>query len=137
MNIPENKQLILFDGVCNLCNNAVQYVIKRDRHNRFCFATLQGTIGQQFVKERGIDTTKIDSIILVDPNVAYYVKSSAALKIGKQFGGGYQLMAVFEWIPRVFRDWVYDLVAKRRYRWFGKKDACMVPTPELKARFLD
>ncbi|MCW5515336.1 thiol-disulfide oxidoreductase DCC family protein [Muriicola sp. Z0-33] len=137
MNIPENKQLILFDGICNLCNNAVQYVIKRDKRNRFCFAPLQGSTGQQFIKERGIDTSKIDSIILVDPNVAYYVKSTAALKIGQQFGGGYRLLAVLEWIPSPFRDWIYDLVAKRRYRWFGKKDACMVPTPELKVKFMD
>ena len=137
MEYPQDKKIILFDGVCNLCNSAVQYVIRHDKKDVFRFATLQGPTGLQFIHERQIDTSKIDSIILVDPGIAYYVKSSAAIKIGREFGGGYKLLAIFEWLPRGFRDWIYDLIAKRRYRWFGKKETCMIPTPELKIKFLD
>ena len=135
--IPKGKKLILFDGVCNLCNNSVQFVIRRDKKNQFLFAPLQGTLGERFVEERGIDTSKTDSIILLEPGVAYYTKSSAALKIGMAFGGGWKLLGIFEWIPTVIRDFFYDIVAKNRYRWFGRMDHCMIPTPELKAKFLD
>lgn len=131
-----DKKIILFDGVCNLCNGTIQFVIKRDRKDVFLYAALQSEIGEQLTKERNIDTTKVDSIILIEPGIAYYTKSSAALEIGKTFGGGWKLLAIFEWIPVVIRNWIYDLIAKNRYRWFGKKDACMIPTPELKAKFL-
>lgn len=131
-----NKKIILFDGVCNLCNRAIQYIIQHDKKDIYRYAPLQSEIGKRLVKERAIDTSKVDSFILIEPNVAYYTKSSAALKIGKSFGGGYKLLALLEWIPQTFRDWVYDVIARNRYRWFGKKSACMVPTPELKAKFL-
>ena len=127
----------MFDGVCNLCNSAIQFVIKRDKKNLYKFAALQSDAATALLKERGIDTSKIDSIILIDPNTAYYTKSSAALEIGKTFGGGWRLLGVFEWVPGPVRDWVYDLIAKNRYSWFGKQNECMVPTPELKAKFLD
>lgn len=131
------KKIILFDGVCNLCNRTVQFVIKRDKKDAFRFAALQSETGQRLVKERAIDTSKVDSIILIEPDIAYYTKSDAALEIGKSFGGGWKLLTIFEWVPKVLRDWVYDIIAKRRYSWFGKRDACMVPGPELKARFLE
>jgi len=134
--IPENKKLILFDGVCNLCNGAVQYIIKRDKKNIFLFAALQSDVGEQFVKERGIDTTKVDSIILIDPNIAYYVKSAAALHIAYEFGGIWKLLKIVEILPATFRDFFYTIIARNRYKWFGKKDACMIPTADLKARFL-
>ena len=137
MEIEKEKKLILFDGVCNLCNRSIQFIIKRDKKDVFRYAALQSKIGQQLVAERGIDTSKVDSIILIEPNIAYYTKSTAALEIGKSFGGGWKLLALFEWIPRPIRDWVYDRVAKNRYRWFGKKEDCMIPTPELQAKFLD
>jgi len=133
----ENKKIVLFDGVCNLCNRSIQYVIRHDKKDIFRFAPLQSKIGEQLVKERGIDTSKVDSIILIEPDVAYYTKSTAALKISKAFGGGYKLLTIFEWVPPVLRDRVYDIVAKNRYRWFGKREECMVPTPELKAKFLE
>jgi predicted DCC family thiol-disulfide oxidoreductase YuxK len=131
-----DKKIILFDGVCNLCNRAVQFVIKRDKNDVFRFAPLQSEIGARLVKERNIDISSIDSIILIEPSIAFYVKSDAALEIGKSFGGGYKLLGIFDWIPRLMRDGIYDLIARNRYRWFGKKDACMVPTPELKQKFL-
>ena len=137
MILKEGEKIILFDGICNLCNSAIQFVIKRDKKNLYRFAPLQSDTAKALLQERGIDTSKIDSIILIDPNTAYYTKSSAALEIGKTFGGGWRLIGVFEWVPGPVRDWVYDLIAKNRYRWFGKQNECMVPTPELKAKFLD
>jgi len=136
--IPDGKKLILFDGVCNLCNGAVQYIIKKDKKNVFLFAALQSTIGEQFIKERNIDTTKVDSIILIDPTIAYYIKSTAALNIAYEFGGLWKALKLFETIlPVSFRDAIYNLIARNRYKWYGKKDACMIPTPDLKAKFLD
>ncbi|TDQ31335.1 thiol-disulfide oxidoreductase DCC family protein [Zeaxanthinibacter enoshimensis] len=135
--LNRNKKIILFDGVCNLCNGAVQFVIRRDHSHQFVFASLQSRVGQQLVLERGINTEELDSIILIEPSVAYYAKSDAALKIGQAFGGGWKLLALLEGIPRPIRDGIYDLVARNRYRWFGKKEACMIPTPELQSRFLD
>ncbi|NAY90882.1 DUF393 domain-containing protein [Muricauda sp. JGD-17] len=134
--MEESKKIILFDGVCNLCNGAVQFVIKRDKKDLFRYAALQSEIGEQLVTERGIDTQKIDSIILIEPGVAFYTKSDAALRIGQDFGGLWKGLALFSWIPRTFRDALYDFVARNRYRWFGKKDQCMIPSPELQAKFL-
>lgn len=136
MEYPKNKKIILFDGVCNLCNRSVQFIIKRDKKDVFRFAPLQSEIGEKLINERKIDPSKVDSIVLIEPDIAYYIKSSAALKIGRSFGGGYHLLAIFQWVPRVIRDWVYDIIARKRYRWFGKREACMVPTPELSVKFL-
>ena len=131
-----DKQIVLFDGVCNLCNNAVQFVIRRDKKDRFRFAALQSEAGLRLVQERGIDTSQVDSIILIEPRVAYYTKSEAALRIARSLGGLWPAMWVFMGIPPGLRDLVYDWVARNRYRIFGKRQACMVPTPELKNKFL-
>lgn len=134
--MKENNKIILFDGVCNLCNNSVLFVIKRDKKDLFRYASLQSEIGQQLVRERGIDTSQVDSIILIEPGVAYFTKSDAALEIAQDLGGLWKLSSVFSWIPKSIRDVIYDFVARNRYKWFGKKEACMVPTPELRAKFL-
>ena len=136
MNVEQGKKIILFDGVCNLCNGAIQFVIKRDKKDVFRYAALQSEIGQEMISERGIDTAKTDSIILVAPGLAYYTKSEAALEIAKEFGGLWGLLLVFKWVPSSFRDSLYDVVARNRYKWFGRKDQCMIPTPELQAKFL-
>lgn len=135
--MENTKKLILFDGVCNLCNRSVQYIIKRDKKDEFRYASLQSEIGRKLVAERKIDTSEVDSIILIDPGVAYYVKSDAAIEIAKAIGGYWTVFTVFQWVPTRLRNIVYDLVAKYRYRWFGKMDQCMIPTPELKSKFLD
>lgn len=135
--MEDHKKIILFDGICNLCNSAVQYIIKRDKNDEFRFATLQGEIGQQLINERTIDTSKLDSIILIEPGIAYYSKSTAALKISQSFGGFWKMAYVLKLIPRQLRDIVYDWVARNRYGWYGKKEKCMVPTPELKTKFID
>jgi predicted DCC family thiol-disulfide oxidoreductase YuxK len=132
-----NKKIILFDGVCNLCNRSIQFIIKHDTKDEFRFATLQGEIGKSLIKDRNIDTSKVDSIILIEPGVAYYIKSTAALKIGHSFGGIWKIISVLNLIPSRLRNIVYDFVARNRYKWYGKKDHCMVPTLEIKAKFLD
>ncbi len=135
--IEEGKKIILFDGVCNLCNSAINFIIKRDKKDIFRYASLQSEIGKKLIAERKIDTSKLDSILLIDPKVAYYYKSTAALQIAKQLSGLYPLLSVFLIFPTFFRDWIYDIIAKNRYKWFGKKESCMIPTPELKALFID
>lgn len=102
----------------------------------FRYAALQSEIGQQLVNQRHIDTSKVDSIILIEPNVAYYTKSDAALEIAQDLGGLWKLTTVFTWIPTSIRNGIYDFIAKNRYKWFGKQESCMIPTPELKAKFL-
>ncbi|MET6990693.1 thiol-disulfide oxidoreductase DCC family protein [Sediminicola arcticus] len=135
--MEETKKIILFDGVCNLCNGAIQFIIKQDKSDNFRYAPLQSNIGRKFLQERNIDNAIIDSIILIEPGVAYYTKSAAALKIGQDFGGAWKLLQILEWIPESISNFIYDLIAKNRYNWFGKKEACMIPTPELKAKFLE
>ena len=138
INIAKDKQLILFDGVCNLCNSSVLYVIKRDKKGIFLFAPLQSKIGKELISLFNIDLNKIDSILLYNPksNTLKY-KSSAAIHIAKHLGFPQNLLAIFFIIPTLIRNWVYNYIAKNRYKWYGKKDACMIPTPELKAKFLD
>lgn len=135
-NLPKDKQLILFDGVCNLCNSSVLYIIKHDKANRFMFAPLQSDAGKQIIDKFNIDTSKTDSILLYSKGKSLSVKSSAALHIAKHLGFPRSLMTVFFIIPTFIRNWVYDFVAKNRYKWYGKKEACMIPTPELTAKFL-
>lgn len=136
--IPKNKQVILFDGVCNLCDSSVLYVIKRDKKNRFLFAPLQSVFGQDIINQFNIDTTETDSILLFDPeNRMVYSKSSAALRIAKSLSFPTSIFSIFFIIPNFIRNWFYDYIAKNRYRWYGKKESCMIPTPELKAKFLD
>ena len=134
--VEPEKKIVLFDGVCNLCNGAVQFVIRRDRRDRFRFAALQSELGQELCRARHIDTTQVDSIVLIDPGVAYYIKSDAALEIARDLKGYGWMPLMLGWIPRGVRDAVYDLVARNRYRWFGKKDQCMIPTPDLQQKFL-
>ena len=131
----KNHKIILFDGVCNLCNGAVTYIIKRDKKNVFRFAALQSEIGQQLISKFNIDTSKVDSIILIDGE-KHYEKSSAALHIAKNLSGAYPLLFGFMIVPKFIRNAVYDYIAKNRYKWFGKKEICMIPTAELKAKFL-
>ena len=136
-NIPKDKQLILFDGVCNLCNGSVLYVIKRDKNNKFLFAPLQGEIGQELINAFNIDTEQTDSIILYDPDVRrIYHKSSAALRVAKSLNFPTNLLSIFFIIPTFIRNWVYDFIARNRYKWFGRKDSCMIPTPDLQAKFI-
>jgi predicted DCC family thiol-disulfide oxidoreductase YuxK len=136
LNLPPNKKIILFDGVCNLCNSAVQFVIKYDHKDVFRFVALQSELGQQIIKHIGINTQNIDSIILYEPGIAYYYKSEAALQIAKNLDGFFHFGTVFKIIPTSIANQLYDYIAKNRYKWYGKKESCMIPTAELKAKFL-
>jgi predicted DCC family thiol-disulfide oxidoreductase YuxK len=131
----KNHKIILFDGVCNLCNGAVTYIIKRDKKNIFKFAALQSEVGKELISKFNIDTEKVDSIILIDGE-KHYEKSSAALRISKELSGAFPLLFGFMILPKFIRNSVYDYIAKNRYKWFGKKESCMIPTPELKSKFL-
>src|SRR6218665_2840998 len=135
--LPKDKKIILFDGVCNLCDSFVQFIIKRDNEDIFRFVPLQSEFGLSIIKHTGIDTTKIDSIILYEPGIAYYYKAQAAIKIAKYLGGIYSLLKIFTVLPNGISNSVYDYVARNRYKWYGKKESCMIPTPELKAKFLE
>ncbi|CAM1354428.1 thiol-disulfide oxidoreductase DCC family protein [Tenacibaculum insulae] len=136
VDLPKDKKIILFDGVCNFCNNSVQKIIHYDKKNQFVFASLQTDIGTKITNHLGIDTSKIDAIILYEPNVAYYIKSTAALKIAKEFGGLWKLILILDFFPESIRDIVYDFIAKNRYKWFGKSDHCAIPSEEIKNKFL-
>ncbi|MEO8517118.1 MAG: DCC1-like thiol-disulfide oxidoreductase family protein [Flavobacterium sp.] len=135
--LPKNKKIILFDGVCNLCNSSVQYIIKHDTKDVFRFVSLQSELGQKIINHIGIAQMHIDSIILYEPGIAYYYKSSAALQIAKDLSGIVTYATIFKIIPAGIRNIVYDYVAKNRYKWYGKQESCMIPTPELKSKFLE
>lgn len=128
------NNLILFDGVCNLCNGAVQFVIKHDKKGIYSFASLQSELGKNIIKNAKKPIS--DSILLIQEDEIYQ-KSSAALRIAKQLNGLFPLLYIFMIVPKFIRDWVYDWVARNRYRWFGKEESCWLPTPELQSRFLD
>ena len=135
--VPKDKKLILFDGVCNLCNSSINYVIKHDKKNLFMFTALQSNLGKQIIQHFDIDTNKTDSILLYNSETGVDYKSTAALKIASQLGFPRNLMAIFLIVPNFTRNWVYDYIAKNRYKWYGKKETCMIPTPELKNKFLE
>ena len=134
--LPRGKKIILFDGVCNLCEGLVQFVVKHDKKDIFRFVALQSDLGQEIIKYIGVDTAKIDSIILYEPGHAYYYKSSAALEIAKGLGGLWHLGTIFGIIPTWLRNVLYDYVRRNRYKWYGKKESCMIPTVELESKFL-
>ena len=135
-NLPKDKKIILFDGVCNLCNSFVQYIIKHDKKDVFRFVALQSELGQKILNHIGISEKNIDSIILYQSGVAYYYKSEAALEIAKQLGGLFSFATVFKILPTKLRNIFYDYVAKNRYNWYGKQESCLIPTPELNSKFL-
>ena len=135
--IPKDKKLILFDGVCNLCNSSVQYVIKHDKENIFLFAPLESETGQKIINHYNIDTSKTDSILLYTEDNGIDSKSTAALKIASKLGFPRNLLTIFFVVPTFIRNWIYDYIAKNRYNWYGKRSECMIPTPELKSKFIN
>lgn len=134
--LPKDKKIILFDGICNLCESSIQFIIKRDKKDTFRYVAIQSEIGQKIIKHIGIDTSKTDSIILYLPGRAYYYKAEAALLIAKDLSGFYSILGYLSFIPNNLKNLIYDYIAKNRYKWYGKKESCMIPTPELKAKFL-
>jgi predicted DCC family thiol-disulfide oxidoreductase YuxK len=127
--------IVLFDGVCNLCNGAVQFIVKRDPRGILQFASLQSLYARQKLEALGRDPDALYSIVVLRDGRALE-KSDAVLEIAKHLTGPWKYLTIFQIIPRFIRDWFYSLVANNRYRWFGKKDQCMIPTASLKARFV-
>lgn len=127
--------VILFDGVCNLCNASVRFVVKRDKSEKYRFASLQSDHAKELLLENGVDPHSFDSIVLFEAG-EIFTKSTAALKIAQNLSGFWPMLYVFMALPVFLRDPVYDFIARNRYKWFGKKEHCEVPAPELKERFL-
>lgn len=127
--------IIYFDGICNLCNGAVQFVIKRDPNAKFRFASLQSLNAAEVLRLKGINPSKLESIILYEEGILYE-KSTAVLKISRNLNGLWPIFYALIIVPRGLRDLVYDWIARNRYQWFGKRDECMVPTKELTSRFI-
>jgi predicted DCC family thiol-disulfide oxidoreductase YuxK len=133
--MENNKSLILFDGVCNLCNSSVQFILLRDKKDRFRFASLQSDYGQSILKQYNLPTDKFNSLALVE-NGKIYQRSTGALRIARKLKGLWPMLYGFIIVPPFIRNLVYDIIAKNRYRWFGKKEECMLPRPEWKQKFL-
>jgi predicted DCC family thiol-disulfide oxidoreductase YuxK len=129
------KSTILFDGVCNLCNGFVNFIIVRDKANKFRFGSLQSPAVVDLLRQHNFSSDDLSTVVLLEGNKLYY-QSTAVLKILKQLGGAWVLLYGFIIIPKPVRDFFYNLIAKNRYKLFGRQDACMVPTPELKAKFV-
>lgn len=130
-----NNHIILFDGVCNLCNGAVNFIIKKDKKQLYSFASLQSNFGKDLLKQYGLENNALNSFVLIENDKAY-LKSSAALRIAKNLGEVYSILYGLMIVPRFMRDFVYSIIANNRYRWFGKTNECMIPTQQLQARFL-
>ena len=129
------QSILLFDGVCNLCISTVNFIIKRDSKEKFKFTTLQSESGQALIKKFGLPTNDFNSIVFISRG-KYFLKSTAVLHILKELGGVWKLCYVFIIFPRPFRNFIYRIIANTRYRIFGKRDICIIPTPETKQKFL-
>jgi predicted DCC family thiol-disulfide oxidoreductase YuxK len=128
--------IVLFDGVCNLCSGSVQFILRRDPGARFRFASLQSPAGRELLARLAVDAAGMDSVVVIEGE-RWCKESDAALRIARHLGGPWRLLAAFRLIPRPLRDRAYRFVARHRYRWFGKKETCWLPAPELRGRFLD
>lgn len=128
--------IVLFDGVCNLCNSTVQFVIRKDTKKKFRFGSLQGIKGQEVLRRFNLPVNEFHSFILLEDD-KMYSRSTAVLRMLKLLGGGWKFLYGFIIVPKFVRDAVYNWIARNRYKWYGKRDECMIPTPELRERFLD
>jgi predicted DCC family thiol-disulfide oxidoreductase YuxK len=128
--------VILFDGVCNFCNSAVNFIIKQDKKRIFRYAALQSETGKKLLQQHNLSSAELDSFVLIDGDKAYK-RTTAALHLYPKFGGAWKLAKLLWVIPTFIRDGVYNVIAKNRYRWWGKKDSCMLPSPEIRSLFLE
>ena len=131
----DDRYIVLFDGVCNLCNGSVNFIIKRDPKGRYVFAPVQSAVGQALIEKYDVPEVGLDTFLLIRDGRCYF-KSDAALEIASDLVGGWRLIYGLKIIPRFFRDRVYTFIAKNRYRLFGKKDVCMMPNASVVERFL-
>ncbi|MFC5471992.1 thiol-disulfide oxidoreductase DCC family protein [Cohnella suwonensis] len=131
----DGKSIVLIDGVCHFCHGAAKFIIARDPKARFRFASLQSVTGESLLGEGGLSSTSMDTFVLIE-NGKFYTKSTAALRIARRLAGGWPLLYAGIVVPKFARDAIYGFVAKRRYKWFGREDSCMLPTPDVRGRFL-
>ena len=131
---PDN--LILFDGVCNLCSALVQFVIRHDPAAQFRFAPIQSEIGREIFQSHGLNPADLQTFVFIAEG-RLFLRSDAAIEIVSRFGGAWRICKIFQFIPRALRNAIYSLIARNRYRWFGRKEVCMVPTAEIRERFLE
>lgn len=141
MSIPEPNPIVLYDGVCGLCNSLVQFLLKRDTHDRFRFASLQSEFAQNLLTLHGADPHDLDTVYVVknygQPELSLLARSDAVLYMLDQLGGVWKFAGVGRVLPKVFRDAAYKAVARNRYRVFGKHESCMLPEPQHRNKFLD
>ena len=130
------NRLVLFDGVCNFCNFWIQFALKHDKKGKLKFGSLQGTTAQQILPQYNIDPAVLTSVIFIEDGIAYR-ESTAALKVCKHLDGGWKLLYLFIVIPAFLRDGIYKWIGRNRYKWFGKQESCMLPSPEQRARFVE
>ena len=130
-----HDNLIVFDGVCNFCTSSVQFILRHDRGAVFRFVSIQSELGREICRTSGLDPDDMQTF-LVFTNGRVLLRSDAALEVAKQFGGLWRLLVLFKVVPRRLRDWVYSFVARHRYRWFGRRDSCMIPSEKVRQRFL-
>lgn len=133
--MTDNNSVILFDGVCNLCNTSIDFILKRDKKNRFLVGALQEETGKRLLSKFEINSEYLDSLVLIEDGQIHF-RSTAALKIAKNLSGLWPLFYGFIILPQSMRDGIYDWIGRNRYRWFGKKNTCRLPTPEEKSKFL-
>lgn len=131
-----NRKVILFDGVCNLCNSAIQFVIKHDKHQKFYFAFLQSDYGQKILETHSLQTNNLKTLIYQDGDKIYF-KSEAVIRIGRDAGGWSKIAVIAYIIPLFLRNFMYDLLARNRYKIFGKRAECMIPDERIQKRFLN
>jgi predicted DCC family thiol-disulfide oxidoreductase YuxK len=131
----KNKKIILFDGVCNLCNSTVNFIIDKDKNDEFRFAALQSEVGNELQKKFSINPENLNSVILIDEKKVYF-QSEAVLRITQELGYPIRFLNWFSFLPTKLKDSVYNLVAHNRYKIFGKKETCLLPSPELEKKFL-
>jgi predicted DCC family thiol-disulfide oxidoreductase YuxK len=133
--MQRNHAIVLFDGVCNLCTATVQFIMRRDPHGYFKFASLQSEVGQQLLAAHGLSATALETFVLIEGSRCF-IRSEAALRVAQHFSGGWSLLRVLCLFPRPLRDWCYTVIARHRYGWFGKQETCMLPSPDTMDRFL-
>ena len=140
LGLTENKHqldnVVIFDGVCNLCARSVRFILDHEADQTLRFTPLQSPAGARLMHDLGLDPEDASTFVLIADGKAY-VKSDAAIRLSRYFRPAWRPLGIVKIIPRRLRDWAYDLVARKRYRWFGRLDSCMVPTAELKARFIE
>jgi predicted DCC family thiol-disulfide oxidoreductase YuxK len=132
---PVHDNLVLFDGVCNLCTKSVHFIIRHDKQATFRFVSVQSDLGREVFRASGLDPDDVQTIALVRRGRTL-IRSDAAIEIATQFGGFWRLLVMFRILPRGLRDWLYEFVASRRYKWFGQRDRCMIPSADVRQRFL-